>query len=277
MLTRLQTLFEELPDRIKTARHQQARPILTKKRSAPAPKTGPVPIPVHQMSQARRSEDLEHSSREQLRQISQRMSFDAAVRQQHGGRPGQQQQQFMSKFPDLLPLDLSPATGSPESSGTPSTSHRSAASFQTQQQQQQTPMSSASHLYKLDAMMFPSTDPFAYPNRPMMEFNLQQQQHQHQQTSHGGGGHQGQDEMQFYVSNIYEDIEGQLLGPIPPYLMQSSQAQGLDLSSQMYTASSLLTLQQAQARQAHQRQQRELEELLADPNFDVFPHSFQQL
>ncbi len=223
-----------------------------------------MPMQPRAAQQSRRSDEINRPqpSHETMRQLPQRMSLDAAQRQLNS-RTGQQ---FTSKFPDLLPVDLSPPSGSPESSGTPSTSHRSGAGFPAQS----SAAGGASHLYKLDAMMFPSADPFAYPNQPMMEFNLQPQ---------AGQANIGQQEdLQFYLPNTYDGIEGQVLGPIPPYLMQHSQAQGLELPTQMYGASDMLNIQQAQARQAqqaaHQRQQRELEEFLADPGFDMFPPAF---
>lgn len=148
-------------------------------------------------------------------------------------------------------------------------------------------------LYELNSMMFPSTDPFAYPARPAGALKMPGAHH-----GGGGGGQQsavqspssmtpaqGQqhsDQMQFYMPHMYDDIEGQLLGPVPPYLMQpTTQAQqgaGVDLSAQMYDASSMLTLQQSQAHHhavqqqqqhqaQHQRQQRELQDFLVDPSF----------
>ncbi len=223
--------------------------------------------------QARRSEDMGRAQpgHEVLRQIPHRMSFDGAQRQQNGHPP----QLFASRFPDLLPLELSPHSGSPESSGTPSTSHPSATGFQGQP----TPASAAAnHLYKLDAMMFPSADPFAYPNQPqpVLDFNMQQQ------ARHASAG-QPPDGMQYYMPNAYDDIEGQLMGPIPPYLMQHSQGQGMGMSHNMYDSGpNMLSLQQAQAGQAqqsahHHQQQRELEEFLADPSFDMFPQNYRQI
>lgn len=211
-------------------------------------------------------------NQDQLRQMQHRMTLDTSQRQANG-RLGQQ---FVSNFSDLLPLDMSSATGSPESNGTPSGSHRGAAGFQAHQP----PSAGANPIYKLDAMMFPSGDPFAYPNQPIMEFSLGTQ------AGHPSSGQQHQDSMQFYTPNVYDDIEGQLLGPIPPYLMQSAQGQSIDLAAQMYhNTSNLLNLAQqpqahnAQQAAAHQRHQREIEEMLVDPNLhDVFGgHHYRQL
>lgn len=81
--------------------------------------------------------------------------------------------------------------------------------------------------------------------------------------------------MQFYMPNMYDDIEGPLLGPLPPYLAQHhGQAhQGLDINSQVYNAAGMLSMPQpSQGSQSHnltaeQRQQRELDVMLADPAF----------
>jgi len=66
--------------------------------------------------------------------------------------------------------------------------------------------------------MFPSADPFAYPNQPIMEYdNIKQEnipiingsqtpQMLFSNSSSGG--------------RMYDDLEGQLFGPIPPYLQQ---------------------------------------------------------
>ena len=276
----LQILFEQLPDPTKKGK---ARPVPTKKRSAPGAGSGAIPIPAQARQQPRRTEDTLRAaagvSHEQIRHMAHRISFDPAQQRLANGRSGQP---FVPNYSELLPLDVSSATGSPDSAGTPSTSHRSAASFPPQT----AAGGSANPLYKLDAMMFPSEDPFAYPNQPAMDFALQQ----HQGRSGQPGGHPNagpphhQDAVPFYMPNMYGDIEGQLLGPIPPYLVQSSHGQGVDLSAQVYNASGILPvslqqahLQQAQQQAAQQQQQREIEALLADPNFEAFTTNYRNL
>jgi len=81
-------------------------------------------------------------------------------------------------------------------------------------------------------MMFSSADPFAYPpNQPMTEFDNIKQENVGSVNSHG---------LQvppIYLSNgsntpsIYDDLEGQLFGPLPPYLVQGQQQ--FDISGQM--------------------------------------------
>ncbi|CAK7208594.1 Gypsy retrotransposon integrase-like protein 1 [Sporothrix bragantina] len=325
----LNTLFEQLPDRLKKGKPRPTPP--TRKRSAPGPKGAQVamsslPSPSG-VPKARRSNEINRGPVPQHR-----VSFDAIQQQQQlimqqqqqrnqqihilGQHQHHQQQRqgqgssgapFVGNFHELLPLDIPSATGSPESSGTPSTSQRSAGGYPLHH----TPNASMSGggiglnnaglgtssgtmasdgslsattnpLYKLDAMLFPSSDPFAYPTQPIMDFGLQNfvgdvngtntAGGASSNTSGGGGGdahgapsngatathgqQQHPDAMQFYAPSMYGEIEGQLLGPVPAYLMQPSGAPaGIDLTSEMYSANSLLTLQQAQTHNAQQQQQ----------------------
>ena len=276
-LTERQILFEQLPDRITK---EKGRPVPTKKRSAPGSGSGAGSNQAQSRQPPRRVDDphrkVAGGSHEQIRHMAHRMSFDTA---QRNGRQGQQ---FVTNYPELLPLDISSATASPDSTGTPSTSHRSAGGFP-----QPPPGTSSNPLYKLDAMMFPSEDPFAYPNQPVMDFGVPSH-HRRNQPGHPSSGSQQQDAVQFYMSNVYGDIEGQVLGPIPPYFVQASHNQGLDLSAQMYNASGILPAslqpshvhqaqQQAAQQQQQQQQQRDIEELLADPAFEVFSSNYRAL
>lgn len=80
----------------------------------------------------------------------------------------------------------------------------------------------------LSAMMFPSADPFAYPNQPMMELeNVKQESQARLDISQAPpiflpDGTDG---------GIYDDLEGQLFGPLPPYLMQG--VQNFDMSQDL--------------------------------------------
>ena len=184
-----------------------------------------------------------------------RSSFDSVGVSQTatGGR------NLSANLQELLPLDLSSAGATSDTSSTPGTAaQRRPSSFQTAQ----TPTTSS--LYKVDAIMFPSGDPFAYPSQqPLLDFGGQartvsQSQQQQQQQ-------QQQDAIPFY--GVYDDIEGQLLGPVPGYLQH-----GLDLSAQtaqMYNTSGVLILnqQQQQLAQQQQRHQRDMEQFLSDPSF----------
>ncbi|KAI1810912.1 hypothetical protein GGS20DRAFT_145013 [Poronia punctata] len=88
----------------------------------------------------------------------------------------------------------------------------------------------AQQIHRLDAMMFPSDDPLAYPNAPRADFGM-----------HGTGlHHPNPGEMlhhepsPYYVPTAYDGIEGHLLGPLPPYLMHSQGNPGIHFPGQMY-------------------------------------------
>lgn len=72
----------------------------------------------------------------------------------------------------------------------------------------------------LSAMMFPSADPFAYPNQALMEFDNLQPKDEHR------GNLVNETRHPLYMSNGglpvngFDNLDGQLLGPLPPYLMQ---------------------------------------------------------
>lgn len=98
------------------------------------------------------------------------------------------------------------------------------------------------NLPDMGAMMFPSADPFAYPNQAMIEFDqhLQQNQQTDQKINPGmfepGNRNSGQALPNLFMGNgtpppgasLYDNLEGQLFGPLPPYLMQSQGAMGMN-------------------------------------------------
>jgi hypothetical protein len=183
---------------------------------------------------------------------------------------------FTAGFPDLLPLDMSSVGDGSERGSTPGgmSAHPQPHNF-VRMQAPGVPGNSA--LYKLDAMMFPTGDPFAYPNQqPLIDFPAQSAQGQ-QPGGHGGdgAGSQHADSMQFYIPSLYDDIEGQLLGPMPSYLAQHQAQghQGMDINSHMYNSTGMLGMSSApgsshgQGLTPQQRHQREVDAMLADPNF----------
>jgi hypothetical protein len=99
------------------------------------------------------------------------------------------------------------------------------------------PFSPNSGLPDLGAMMFPSGDPFAYPNQPMTEFdNIKQENIGSMKSSRAPP---------MFLSNgtsgpgIYDDLEGQLFGPLPPYLLQGQQP--FDMTGQMGAGSNVMS------------------------------------
>jgi hypothetical protein len=114
----------------------------------------------------------------------------------------------------MSPADLS-TVGTPDSSGNSS-------SMQDPQYSLQQHFSNNTGLPDLSAMMFPSADPFAYPNQPMMEYeNIKHEDlgmmNDHQVFLRNGAG-------------AIDDLEGVLYGPVPPYMNQGQPS--FDLQAQ---------------------------------------------
>lgn len=203
-------------------------------------------------------------------------SFDTARVQQQGGH------NFMTSFPDMLPVDMSPLADGSETSSTHGGMQPSLSQAQNFPRMSTPGMASNSTLYKLDAVMFPTGDPFAYPNQqPLMDFPAQSPQGPHP-GDHGGdtpGGLHG-DSMQFYIPTLYDDIEGQLLGPIPSYMPQhQGQGQhGMGIHPQMYPMHGMMGMGPGPGT-AHgqalgpghgltaQQRHRQVDAMLSDPNF----------
>lgn len=127
----------------------------------------------------------------------------------------------------LSPTADMSASGTPDSSSTTNSMHGS-----------QYSMPQYNGLPDLSAMMFPSADPFAYPNQPMIELeNVKQENF---------GGMNNNQAHAMYIPNsnnnnglgMYDDLEGQLFGPIPPYLMQGQQP--YDMPGQLDPRSNLM-------------------------------------
>lgn len=102
-------------------------------------------------------------------------------------------------------------------------------------------------VHKLDTLMFPSEDPFAYPNQPMMELGLPMKADQSLSM-----GDQAQ-EPQFFLTGSFDEVDNQIFGNPPPYMMHQGQPM-MNLASQMYDANSMLGMQ-ASHPLAHPHQQ----------------------
>lgn len=190
----LNTLWENLPESI---RNGKTRTLASKKRSAPGPKSNPIPISTHKTSVSS-SKVPSTASRITVRQ---RPSFD------HTHRTSSQSIfTSSSNYPEIHALDVSSGAPSDVSGGTPSSAHR----YSRQGNSGQT--MDSPNLYKLDALMFPSGDPFAYPNQPLADLSGPMSAHTETNPSHISavhGGHQT-DSRNFYMPGIYGDIERQL-------------------------------------------------------------------
>ncbi|KAI1419828.1 hypothetical protein F5Y12DRAFT_788743 [Xylaria sp. FL1777] len=135
----------------------------------------------------------------------------------------------------------------------------------------------AQQIDRLDAMMFPSDDPLAYPNQPRADFSLHGSSLHHANS----GDVLSHDPSSYYVPQLYDGIEGQLLGPLPPYLMHSQGNPGLPFPAHMYSDPMLpsqpmhqpghrpqgLQIEQEQLRQ----QPRDYDHMLANTWQGMFP------
>lgn len=286
----LETLWENLPDAIKDSK---ATTSASKKRSASGltsdsvPKTTKKPLASAAKSgstaAARKSAPKKRSSRDGLDRTS----------PQHA---------MSHNYPELHALDiLSANTNSDSITGTSASAsaYMRTGSSHTQE---------SPSIYKLNALMFPSGDPFAYPNQPF-DFGTGSATNAVSQPALMGNVHaraQPTDSRNYYMPGMYGDIEGQLskfsallfhllkqtradqakVGPLPPYLMQSNHnlQNGLGLSAQMYQNSNAFAMQQSQAQHTQHRQQpggREMDDLMADSGFnrawDMFGGHFKPL
>ncbi|KAH6636526.1 fungal-specific transcription factor domain-containing protein [Chaetomium tenue] len=254
----LNPLFDQLPDQVKKP---TGRPTPTKKRSAPAPsssqgsRAGSAALPSRPDLQdgipQRRSEEMTRPAigllRREARAPPQRTASFDTIGFQHGSLAGQN----FTNLQDILPMNMPMSGTGSDSSSTQGTMQRHTPGFQ----QGQATGGPATSLYKMDAIMFPSEDPFAYPNQPPID---PASQHPGSQTPQSSAG-QSHDAMQFYIPNMYEGIEGQLLEPIPSYLMsQGPQRQpqhGIDATAQMYHTSNMHAMQPDHGSHAHQQPQ----------------------
>lgn len=211
----LQGLFERLPERLKDSRPGSAIP--KKKRSAPSP-AGPRAVSSPDSSQIGaglpRATTFPAPSPLQTSNL-QRSSLD-------GNR-------FPSTLsnPNLRQSFMSPTVGTPDSSSTSNSMQQP--HFPMQQPQ----FGINTAVPDLSAMMFPSADPFAYPNQPTAAFdNIKQ--------DNIGMMNNSQIPPMFLsngaptpTSGRYDDLEGQLFGPLPPYLTQGQP--NYDLNSHLGT------------------------------------------
>jgi len=216
----LDGLFNELPTKLNLPSSASVR---SKKRTA----TSEAPTNPAVVLQQRRSEEIArtHQRRSMSNGFSSqpRASFDS-LRLTSGGiypDPTTDSAAFQASLQDLLPLEIpNRTTADTASSSTHAYASRTSDALHS--------------LHKLDALMFPSEDPFDYPNQPMMELGFAHR------VSHGSAAANspalstGQQEASsfFSMNGPFDDLDPQLMGQIPPFVMQESP--GLDLPGNMY-------------------------------------------
>lgn len=118
-------------------------------------------------------------------------------------------------FHELVSPTATSTTGTLDSSSTGNSVQQSG--YNVQQQ-----LGGDNALSDLSGMTFPSADPFAYPNQPMVEFDSARLENFNIVLD-------GSQLSPMFLSNsssgpgIYADLKGQLFGPLPLYLMQDQQ------------------------------------------------------
>ncbi|XXG96463.1 Gypsy retrotransposon integrase-like protein 1 [Hypoxylon texense] len=269
----LAMLFEQLPENL---REVKARTVPSRKRPAsgsqasaasiPLPSTFSTDSVLTKPEKANRSQGV--SSKKAGKAPARPITQDIPVNDSPLPQP-QLGDSFASSF-QFSPLDLT--IPSPDSV-TAALNEASPMDLSHQA------FSTGNPIHQLDAVMFPSDDPLAYPNQPAVDFGT----HQSGIPSASPGDLSHHDPSQFYIPNFYEGIEGQLMGPLPPYLMQSQAQPSFNFPAQMYSDPMLQQMHtiehrqpQAQAQlqpgQSHPgrrrgQQSRGMEELLANTSW----------
>jgi hypothetical protein len=218
-----QILFDQLPQKMKKVKPSAAP---SKKRSAPGSKgTNKITPSPGQMQGKPPSRRVEKPNRKggssatpargSVSQDTPSASFgiDTQI-------PGFGFEDFSQGLQGMSPLEL---TSTPP--------HSATSVFPKQEPHQQRRMTGGlNQLNQLDAMMFPSEDPLEYPNQPAMDLG-----HLQPSQTASPGGLQHHDPSQFFMPNLFDGIEGQLMGPLPPYLMQTQGQPGLGFPAQMFS------------------------------------------
>ncbi|KAJ1337446.1 proline utilization trans-activator [Microdochium nivale] len=245
----LGVLFEQLPDNLKKIKSKPA----SKKRSAPeSQSSGIISTASHSLQpsqdprsvagpailpKASTSMPPTISTNDNMAAVNQGLGFDSPM----FGTPDFNDS-FGADF-DLSSLGTTPLT--PEHIA----AMRQSNYLNLQQQMGGIP-SMANPMHRLDTMLFASGDPMAYPSQARLDFHDPRTAYHHA----GQGGmapHQGPS--QFYMPNLYDNIEGQLMGPLPPYMMQAAAQPAYDFATQMY-ADPMLPVQQMHIPRPHPAQ-----------------------
>ncbi|KAK4085570.1 transcriptional regulator family: Fungal Specific TF [Trichoderma aggressivum f. europaeum] len=234
----LKVLFDQLPERFDPP---QPRPSsTTKKRTAPGVKA-PSNSGISVGMSLHRPGDIRGGGMSLYGTSHSRGSMDSSFAQSldHSGYP---EPSFTSSLNDVMPMDLS-SRATPDSTSTAESVHR--------HPYQQHPLSG--HLghnhpvHKLDSLMFPSDDPFAYPNQPMMELGFSGKT----DVPAVSMPHQPQDSGFFFPASL-DDMGDQFMGQPPPYMMPQQQQQpppqqnpmAMNMSANMYDPNAMMGIHQ---------------------------------
>lgn len=215
-------LFDQLPEQLDPL---QMRAMPTRKRSAPMGRPSSVSsqqTTIPPSISSRQTSDFARSS--QLTTTSYATSFTPSTMEQMSANTESSFQDggFSSAFNDFMSIDV-PTRDTPDSMSTATSSQRNPYTGQ--------PLGMHNPVNKLDSLMFPSEDPFAYPNQPMMELGFPGK-------SEAPGVSDASSDMQLFLTGTFDEVESQLFGQQPPPYMMHQQAQPMmGMSSQMYDPS----------------------------------------
>ncbi|KAH6681977.1 fungal-specific transcription factor domain-containing protein [Halenospora varia] len=230
----LRALFEQLPQRLRETRNTHTPIQPKKKRSAPSPTPSSTRTATPQeRPRSGHGPPIQPVSRSSTFPIN---TTSQAPNSQRSSLDGHRfnintmsNPNLRQNFHDLMSLSMSTVT-TPDSYGTPNTMPHYPTPL---------PRSVNNSLPDLSSVMFPSADPFAYPpNQPMMEFDNVKQEDMVPNNS-------TQPPNMYISSNpsgapgIYDNLEGQIFGPLPPYLTQGQQ-QTFDYQGQMGNAGGMV-------------------------------------
>ena len=134
---------------------------------------------------------------------------------------------FSASMQEFMSFDMS-TRATPDSTSTGSSRQNP---YATQPLNFNTPVN------KVDSLMFPSEDPFAYPNQPMMELGYQDKSPQITMAGQAS-------DASFFLTSGMDDLDNSLLGQPPPYMMHQPQnAGGMGMSPTLYDPGNLLGMQ----------------------------------
>ncbi|KAL2202674.1 hypothetical protein CC79DRAFT_1280031 [Sarocladium strictum] len=212
----LKHLFDQLPERLDQMRGQKTS---GKRRTTPLSKT-----PSSQGQQTiNNSRGTGPAPNRSYGTPNPRASVDPVP---HVSEPAYSDTSFTASIQEFLPFDMS-SRATPDSTSTASSRQ---VPYLAQSMSFSTPMN------KVDSLMFPSEDPFAYPNQPMMELGYQDKSPQMSMAGQASDAN-------FFLTSPLDDLDSQLLGQPPPYMMHQPQgATGMGMSPTLYDPGNLLGL-----------------------------------
>ncbi|KAK7935441.1 Activator of stress protein 1 [Apiospora marii] len=283
----LNILFEGLPDDLKKARVKPSAP--SKKRSAPGVKGGAIATPsppVLHTRTHRRKDDTSRSRSGSAKPVRSSVGPGSShvFPDVMGGIQTQDlgSSNFSPTIQSMSPLELASATSNNVDAYSTNGMHQ-----QTHHNMHHGTPGDMNSLSRLGGMVFPPEDPLAYPHQPRSDFGFQQ----HMSPSLNPVVSHAPDPSQYFTTTgPYDGIEGQLMGPLPPYLMQTQSQSVFDFPTQMYSdpmflpmqpsrpppqappAQRLSSLQQRQLAAQNRQHDTTLETFANTPWSGIFPH-----